>query len=108
MKMEIIDTENLKKEIETDVKPQEKQVQEITKLAKENTEEIMTLDLENFEEKRKMLKSIDEFAIETMQNSSRKNSCFFKLTVVFGINALIEPKPSNEISLYDLLLVFKL
>lgn len=74
MKMEIIDTENLKKEIETEVKPQEKQVQEITKLAKENTEEIMTLDLENFEEKRKMLKSIDEFAIETMQNSSRKNS----------------------------------
>ncbi len=74
MKMEIIDTENLKKEIETEVKPQEKQVQEITKIAKENTEEIMTLDLENFEEKRKMLKSIDEFAIETMQNSSRKNS----------------------------------
>lgn len=74
MKMEIVDTENLKKEIETEVKPQEKQVQEINKLAKENTEEIMTLDIENFEEKRKMLKSIDEFAMETMQNSSRKNS----------------------------------
>lgn len=74
MKMEIVDTENLKKEIETEVKPQEKQVQEISKIAKENTEEIMTLDIENFEEKRKMLKSIDEFAMETMQNSSRKNS----------------------------------
>lgn len=74
MKMEIIDTENLKKEIETEVKPQDKQVQEIAKIAKENTEEIMTLDIENFEEKRKMLKSIDEFAMETMQNSSRKNS----------------------------------
>lgn len=74
MKMEIVDTENLKKEIETEVKPQDKQVQEINKLAKENTEEIMTLDIENFEEKRKMLKSIDEFAMETMQNSSRKNS----------------------------------
>ncbi len=74
MKMEIIDTENLKKEIEMEVKPAEKKVDEINKLAEENTNEIMTLDLDNLEEKRKMLKSIDEFAMETMQNSSRKNS----------------------------------
>ena len=74
MKMEIVNPEELKKEVETEVKPQEKQVQEITKLAKDNTTEIMELDLENLTEKRKMIKSIDEFAIDTMQNSSRKNS----------------------------------
>lgn len=74
MKMEIVNTENLKKEIETEVAPAEKEVKEIKKLAEENTNEIMTLDLENLEEKRKMIKSIDEFAMDTMQNSSRKNS----------------------------------
>ena len=34
----------------------------------------MALDLENLVEKRNMLKSIEVFAIETMQNSARKNS----------------------------------
>ena len=74
MKMEIVDTENLKKEIEQEVKPAENIVNEINKLATENTNEIMELDLDNLEEKRKMIKSIDEFAMDTMQNSSRKNS----------------------------------
>ncbi|MBQ3414423.1 MAG: toxic anion resistance protein [Clostridia bacterium] len=74
MKMEIVNEEELKKEVETEVKPQEKQVKEISNLAKENTNEIMDLDLENLNEKRKMIKSIDEFAMDTMQNSSRKNS----------------------------------
>ena len=63
MKMEIVNTEDLKKEIEVEIKPAEKEVQEICKLAEEN-----------IKEKREMLKSIDEFALETMQNSSRKNS----------------------------------
>lgn len=74
MKMEVIDTENLKKEVEKEFKPVEEKVNEINKLAEENTNEIMALDLENLAEKRKMIKSIDEFAMETMQNSSRKNS----------------------------------
>ncbi|MBR2786158.1 MAG: toxic anion resistance protein [Clostridia bacterium] len=72
--MEVIDTENLKKEVEKEFKPVEEKVNEINKLAEENTNEIMALDLENLAEKRKMIKSIDEFAMETMQNSSRKNS----------------------------------
>ena len=74
MKMEIIDEEELKKEVEKEVKPQEKQLKQISDLAKENTNEIMALDLENLTEKRKMIKTIDEFAMDTMQNSSRKNS----------------------------------
>ena len=74
MKMEIVNTENLKKEVEKEVTPAEKEVQEIKKLAKENTNEIMALDMEDLSKKRNMVKSIDEFAMETMQNSSRKNS----------------------------------
>ena len=74
MKMEVVNTENLKKEIEAEVKPVDKEVELINQQAQENTNEIMALDLENVAEKRQMLKSIDEFAMETMENSSRKNS----------------------------------
>ncbi|MBR3003429.1 MAG: toxic anion resistance protein [Clostridia bacterium] len=72
--MEVVNTENLKKEIEAEVKPVDKEVELINQQAQENTNEIMALDLENVAEKRQMLKSIDEFAMETMENSSRKNS----------------------------------
>ena len=74
MKMEIVNEEALKKEIEIEVKPVDSQVLEIEKLARENANEIMGLDLDKLDEKRKMLKTIDEFAMETLQNSSRKNS----------------------------------
>lgn len=74
MKMEIVNTEDLKKEVEKEVKPADKDVKNIKDLAVKNTDEIISLDLENLEEKRNMIKSIDEFAMETMQNSSRKNN----------------------------------
>jgi len=74
MKMEIVNEDNLRREVESIVKPEEKQKQEIRELAEQNTNEIMDLDLENLVEKRNMLKSIEVFAIETMQNSARKNS----------------------------------
>ena len=74
MKMEIVNTEELKKEVEKEVKPADKDVKNIKDLAVKNTDEIISLDLENLEEKRNIIKSIDEFAIETMQNSSRKNN----------------------------------
>ena len=74
MKMEIVNTDDLKKEIEEEVKPSKKVENDVKDLAVKNTDEIISLDLENLEEKRNMIKSIDEFALETMQNSSRKNS----------------------------------
>lgn len=74
MKMEIVNTDDLKKEIEEEVKPSKKVENDVKDLAVKNTDEIILLDLENLEEKRNMIKSIDEFALETMQNSSRKNS----------------------------------
>lgn len=74
MKMEIVNTDDLKKEIEEEVKPSKKVESDVKDLAVKNTDEIISLNLDNLEEKRNMIKSIDEFAIETMQNSSRKNS----------------------------------
>jgi uncharacterized protein YaaN involved in tellurite resistance len=49
-------------------------VVEIQKTAQQNAVEIMALSLENLEEKRKALKTVDEFAMETLSNSARKNS----------------------------------
>jgi uncharacterized protein YaaN involved in tellurite resistance len=72
--MEIVNTEELKKEVETEVKPASAEIVEVKKQAMQNATEIMALDLERIDEKRKVLKSIDEFAIDSLQNSARKNS----------------------------------
>ncbi|MBQ3408813.1 MAG: toxic anion resistance protein [Clostridia bacterium] len=72
--MEFVNTDNVKKEVEKEISPVDKEVQEIKKIAEQNTKEIMALDIENLNEKRDILKSIDEFAIDTMQKSSRKNT----------------------------------
>jgi len=74
MKMEIVNTEELKKEVETEVKPVNTAIALIRQQAEQNASEIMELDLDKAEEKRKILKSIDEFAMDTLQNSARKNS----------------------------------
>ena len=74
MKMEIVNTEALKKDVETEVKPVSEEIAQIQKQAEENANEIMALDLEKTEEKRKILKEIDDFAMISLQNSSRKNS----------------------------------
>ncbi|MDR1629479.1 MAG: toxic anion resistance protein [Oscillospiraceae bacterium] len=74
MNMEIVNTENLKKEVEVAVKPVNDELANLQKQAEQNALEIMTLDLDKLEEKRKMLKSIDAFAMDTLQTSARKNS----------------------------------
>lgn len=74
MKMEIINTEDLKKEVETEDKPVDTVVGEIQRQAANSASEIMALDLERVDEKRKILKSIDEFAMDALHNSAQKNS----------------------------------
>ena len=74
MDMEIINTEELKKEVESEVKPLDEDMLAIQEKAQENASEIMELDLEKLEAKRKILKSIDDFAMDTLQTSARKNS----------------------------------
>jgi uncharacterized protein YaaN involved in tellurite resistance len=72
--LEIINSEELKKEIEAEVKPVDVDVVEIQRAAQQNAAEIMALLPENLEEKRAALKTIDEFAMETMSNSAHKSS----------------------------------
>ena len=74
MNMEIINTEELKKDVEAEVAPVQTEVDEIQKQAEQNVNEIMVLDLENINEKRKVLKTIDDFAADVLQNSARKNT----------------------------------
>jgi len=74
MKMEIVSAEELRKEVEAEIKPADTEILVIQKQAQQNTNEIMALDLEKMAEKRMILKSIDEFAMDTLQNSARKNS----------------------------------
>lgn len=74
MLMQIVNTEEVKKEVEAEVQPATAQVVEIQKQAAQNVSEMMALDLDALGEKRKMLKSIDEFAMETLQKSARRNT----------------------------------
>jgi len=74
MNMEIVNAEEVKKEIVAETNPASEEMTKIQKLAEENASEIMALDLEKIDEKRKILKSIDEFAMGTLQSSAHKNS----------------------------------
>ena len=74
MQMSVVNQEELKKEIENSAKPLEQEVAVITKLAEQNVQEIMTIDLDALQNKRDMLKTIDQFGMDNLQKSSRKNS----------------------------------
>ena len=74
MKMEIVNTEDLKKEVEKEVKPVSTEIALVQKQAEQNASEIMALDLDKLEDKRNILKAIDDFAMDTIQKSARKNS----------------------------------
>ncbi|MCL2867006.1 MAG: toxic anion resistance protein [Clostridia bacterium] len=72
--MEIVSTEDVRKEVETEVRPPVTDMSLVKEKARQNAHEIMALNLDAVEEKRKMLKSIDDFAVEILQNSARKNT----------------------------------
>lgn len=74
MIMEIVNAEAVKKEVEAEVQPQAAQVLEIQKQAAQNVSEIMALNVDELNEKRKVLKSIDDFAKDTLQSSARRNT----------------------------------
>ena len=74
MNLEVVNTEDVKKEVEVEVQPTDTKIVELKKQAEENAAIIMAIDLEAIEEKRKIIKSIDDFAMESIQNSTRKNS----------------------------------
>ncbi len=74
MNMEIVNTDEVKKEVNALVAPAPAALTDIQKQALENTSQIMALNLDQIAEKRKIVKSIDAFAMDTLQSSARKNS----------------------------------
>lgn len=72
--MEIPDTEVIKKEIEQQVKPDSKEVAQLKQLADSNVDQLLKIDIGSLEDRKVILKSIEDFGIDTMQRSSKKNS----------------------------------
>ncbi len=72
--MEVTDTEKIKKDIVEQVKPAPKEVTELKKLAENNSAEIMSLDMDSLEKRRSVLKSIDSFGMNTLQDSAKRSS----------------------------------
>ena len=74
MKMEIVDTTEVKAEVDSAVKPVDAELSLVQQQAAQNALEIMAIDLDQVDEKRKIVQSIDGFALSTLQTSARKNS----------------------------------
>lgn len=72
--MEIPDTEKIKKEIVEEVKPVLQDLDKIKEVADNNVEELMKLNIDSLEERKAILKSIEEFGKEVLQDSAEKNS----------------------------------
>lgn len=72
--MDVMDTETIKKEIIEQVKPESEELTKLKTMADTNASEIMTLDMDSLEKRKSILQSIETFGMDTMQNSSKKNS----------------------------------
>jgi uncharacterized protein YaaN involved in tellurite resistance len=72
--MEVTDTEKMKKDIIEQVKPVPEEVTQLKKVAENNVTEIITLDMDSLEKRRSILKSIESFGMDTMQDSAKRNS----------------------------------
>ncbi|PKM94703.1 MAG: toxic anion resistance protein [Firmicutes bacterium HGW-Firmicutes-1] len=72
--MEVTDTELVKKEIVEQVKPVPEEIAKLKELADNNVSEIMALDMDSLEKRKVVLQSIDEFGLETLHSSAKKNS----------------------------------
>jgi len=78
--MEIPDTEKIKKDIVEQVKSAPEEINELKKVAESNATEIMTVDIDSLEKRRSILKSIDSFGMNTLQDSAKRSSSL-KVTV---------------------------
>lgn len=72
--MDVTDAEVIKKEIIEEVKPVPEEVAKLKQMAESNVSEIMTIDIDSLEKRRSILKSIEDFGMDTLQNSGKKNS----------------------------------
>ena len=72
--MNVCDTEEIKKEVAKAVEPAQEEVKQLKSLTDNNVEAVMNLDMDSLEDRKLILKSIDEFGLDTIQRSSQKNA----------------------------------
>ena len=72
--MNVCDTEEIKKEVVEAVKPVQEEVKQLKSLTDNNVEAVMNLVMDSLEDIKSILKSIDEFGLDTIQRSSQKNA----------------------------------
>lgn len=72
--MEVLDTEVIKKEIIEQVKPDSEEVSKLKELTNRNVASLIELDIDSLEERRTVIKTIENFGMDTIQKSSNKNS----------------------------------
>ena len=72
--MNVCDTEEIKNEVIEAVKPEKEEVKKLKVLSDNNVEAVMNLDMDSLEDRKLILKSIDESGLDTMQKSSQKNA----------------------------------
>lgn len=72
--MEVLDTEVIKKEIIEQVKPVPEEVTKLKELTDRNVASLIELDIDSLEDRRTVIKTIENFGMDTIQKSSNKNS----------------------------------
>ena len=72
--LEVTNQEELKKEVAQQVQANPEEVQKLKEQAESNVSTIMTTDIESLEKRKEIIKSIEGFGLDTIQNSSVKNS----------------------------------
>ena len=72
--MEVLDTEVIKKEIIEKVKPAPEEVSKLRELTNRNVESLIKLDIDSLDDRRTVIKTIENFGMDTIQKSSTKNS----------------------------------
>ena len=76
--MDICDAEEIKKEIKEDIKPMPEEVSKLKELSSKNANSLINIDISSLEERTSVLKSIDEFGLDTIEKSSHKMN-YYKL-----------------------------
>lgn len=71
--MEVMNTDAIKEAIVEQVKPETEEVLQLREQAKSNANELMSMDINSLEDRKTLVKSMEEFGLETLKTSSKKN-----------------------------------
>lgn len=72
--MEVQDTNAIKEEIVEQVKPVPEEVAKLKEMADKNVRELLAIELDSLDARKDVVSSIEEFGLDTMKTSSKKNA----------------------------------